>query len=101
MLQALDATAVWYKEMLAIVMTQIRVSDVFKLLLNHLRDCNIEEWMLSGTARVMEYAPVHFVAEQLLQLVLSIIFKLSCNNRMRFPAIFFWQRHEYTLENIH
>ena len=57
------------KEMLANFMTQTRVSDVFKLILYHLRNCNIEEWMLSGIARVMEYAPVHFVAAQLPQLV--------------------------------
>ena len=87
--------------MMANVMTQTRVSDVFKLLLYHLRDCNIEEWKLLGIVRVMEYAPVHFVAEQLPQLVLSIIFKLSCANRMRYHAIFFWQWHEYTLENVH
>ena len=38
-LHAIDATAVGYERMLANVLTQIRVSDVFKLRLYHPRAC--------------------------------------------------------------
>ena len=61
------------KEMLANVMTQTRVLDVFILWLYHLRGYTYEVWMLPGTARVMKSVPSHRVDEQLPKQELSNI----------------------------
>ena len=67
----------------------------------HLRSCNNEVWMLSGAVRVMKYVPAHFVAEQLPQLVLSIILDFHvltrCDNMLSLSK----KRQEYMLENVH
>ena len=59
------------KEILGNVTTQSMVSDVF--ILYHLKGCNIEVWVLSGTAGKMKYIPAHLVTEQLPKSVLSKI----------------------------
>ena len=52
--------------------------------------------MLPGTVRVLKLLPAHLVAKRLPQSVLSDILALTVYN-----TIFFWQRLEYMLENVH